>query len=202
MRRFTLMACAAMLAGSMAAPSIAADIVAPRPIYKGPAYVAPVFTWSGLYVGINGGYGFGTSSWTGGGLGTGSFSTNGWLIGGTLGYNLQTGNWVWGVEGDIDWSNNKGRHACGGGTCETSNTWLATTRGRVGYAFDRFLPYFTGGAAFGNIKMDSARRRRRQRNALRMDTWRWRGMGLPEQLVGKTRISLCRSGDRTSNDSS
>ena len=25
-------------------------------------------------------------------------------------------------------------------------------RGRVGYAFDRFMPYVTGGAAFGNIK--------------------------------------------------
>src|SRR3954451_6050323 len=76
MRRFTLMACAALLAATMATPSFAADIVAPRPIYKGPAYVAPVFTWSGFYVGINGGYGFGTSTWSGGGLSTGSFSTN------------------------------------------------------------------------------------------------------------------------------
>ena len=42
------------------------------------------------------------------------------------------------------------RHCAG--TCETSNTWLGTARGRIGYAFDRFLPYFTGGAAFGDIK--------------------------------------------------
>jgi outer membrane immunogenic protein len=154
MRRFTLVACAALLAVSMATPSIAADIVAPRPIYKGPAYVAPVFTWTGFYVGLNAGYGFGNSAWSGGGLGTGNFSTNGWLIGGTLGYNLQTGNWVWGVEGDIDWSKNKGTHACGGGTCETTNTWLGTARGRVGYAFDRFLPYITGGAALGNVQMN------------------------------------------------
>src|SRR5690348_3141928 len=111
MKRFTLTACAALLAVAMATPSIAADIVAPRPIYKGPAYVAPVFTWSGFYVGVNGGYGFGTTSWTGAGLGTGSFSTNGWLFGGTLGYNIQTGNWVWGIEGDFDWANNKGSHA-------------------------------------------------------------------------------------------
>ena len=154
MKRFTLSACVGLLAAAMVTPSLAADIVAPRPIYKGPAYVAPVFTWSGFYVGINGGYGFGNTSWSGGGLGTGGFSTNGWLIGGTLGYNLQTGNWVWGIEGDFDWANNKGSHACGGGTCTTTNDWLGTIRGRVGYAFDRFLPYFTAGGAYGNIKMD------------------------------------------------
>ena len=37
-------------------------------------------------------------------------------------------------------------------TCETTNTWLATFRGRIGYAFDRWLPYFTGGGAYGNVK--------------------------------------------------
>ena len=31
--------------------------------------------------------------------------------------------------------------------CETRNNWLATVRGRLGYAFDRFLPYITGGLA-------------------------------------------------------
>jgi outer membrane immunogenic protein len=44
---------------------------------------------------------------------------------------------------------------CGGVvglTCDTSNTWFATFRGRAGYAFDRFMPYVTGGGAYGNIK--------------------------------------------------
>ena len=36
--------------------------------------------------------------------------------------------------------------------CETKNSWLATFRGRVGYAFDRWLPYITGGGAYGNVK--------------------------------------------------
>ena len=36
--------------------------------------------------------------------------------------------------------------------CKTSNSWLATVRGRVGYSFDRFLPYITGGLALGNMK--------------------------------------------------
>ena len=48
MKRFTLVACAAVLAATMATPSFAADIIAPRPVFKGPAYVAPVFTWSGF----------------------------------------------------------------------------------------------------------------------------------------------------------
>jgi outer membrane immunogenic protein len=35
--------------------------------------------------------------------------------------------------------------------CTTENTWLATFRGRVGYAFDRWLPYITGGGAYGRV---------------------------------------------------
>ena len=42
--------------------------------------------------------------------------------------------------------------ACGGLICETRNNWFGTVRGRVGYAFDRFLPYFTGGLAFGDVE--------------------------------------------------
>ena len=60
---------------------------------------------------------------------------------------------VWGLEGDIAWSNVKGSTNCGLGlTCETSTSWFATARGRVGYAFDRFMPYITGGAAFGDVE--------------------------------------------------
>ena len=60
---------------------------------------------------------------------------------------------MFGLEGDIDWSNIKGSitTTCLG-TCQTSNNWLGTARGRVGYAFDRFLPYLTAGAAFGDVK--------------------------------------------------
>jgi len=148
MKRFILAASAGLLALTMAGPSSAADL--PRPAFKAPAYVAP-FSWSGFYVGINGGYGWGTSSWSNGII-FGSFDTKGWLAGGTVGYNLQTGVWVWGLEADIDYSTLKGTD-CGVVSCETRNTWLGTARGRVGYAFDRWLPYITGGAAFGGIKM-------------------------------------------------
>jgi outer membrane immunogenic protein len=150
MRRFILTACAGLLVAAMATPSMAADLP-PRPVYKGPAYVAPIFTWSGFYIGINGGYGWGTANWDPGP----EMGINGGLVGGTLGYNIQTGNFVWGIEGDLDWTGIKGdSHCMGGGTCETSIPWLGTVRGRIGYAFDRFLPFITGGAAIGSVKMD------------------------------------------------
>lgn len=145
---------AGLLAAGMASPSFASDL--PRPAYKAPMYVAP-FNWSGFYVGINGGYGFGKSNWqvTGLPISTGDFDVKGAVVGGTLGYNLQTGVWVWGIEGDFDYSWIKGTNttACGPPGCETQNNWLGTGRLRVGYAWDRWLPYVTGGAAFGNIKL-------------------------------------------------
>jgi len=42
--------------------------------------------------------------------------------------------------------------ACTTTGCSTRNDWLGTARGRIGYAFNRFMPFVTGGAAFGNIK--------------------------------------------------
>lgn len=36
------------------------------------------------------------------------------------------------------------------------NTWLGTLRGRVGYSFGAWLPYLTGGGAWGNVKVQSA----------------------------------------------
>jgi len=118
------------------------------PYYQpGPAY-NPIYTWTGFYVGINGGGGWGSSQWDA----VNSFDVSGGLIGGTVGYNWQFGQVVIGAEADIDWSGIKGTTTmlCPGG-CETRNKWLATARGRLGLAFDRFLPYVTGGLAFGDI---------------------------------------------------
>ena len=60
---------------------------------------------------------------------------------------------MFGLEGDIDWSDIKGSFtnvACPFG-CEIKNEWLGTARGRVGYAMDRVMPYVTGGLAFGDV---------------------------------------------------
>lgn len=124
--------------------------------YKAPAYVAPAYaSWNGFYVGINAGYGFGKSTWDVPAVDT---SPKGALAGVTVGYNFQTGLWVWGVEGDFDWSGMKGSSDCAVGvTCETKNSWLGTARARLGYAgWNNFLPYITGGAAFGNVKASNS----------------------------------------------
>jgi outer membrane immunogenic protein len=127
----------------------AADI--PRPVYKGVHPVVAYYNWTGFYVGINGGYGWGSSDWSA--VPTASNKPKGWLAGGTIGYNYQTGSIVWGLEGDFDWSNVKDDVACAPlVTCGTEQKWLATFRGRIGYAFDRWLPYITGGGAYSKIQ--------------------------------------------------
>lgn len=146
-------AAGAILASTLAVH--AADIS--RQSYKAPLYSAPAdFNWTGLYIGINGGYGFGSShhNFDVVGTTTGSYDISGAVAGLTVGYNWQLGRWVYGVEGDFDWSGIKGTAPCPGPgfTCGTDSTWLGTARGRFGYAFDRWLPYITAGAAFGNIK--------------------------------------------------
>ena len=131
----------------------AADMMLPS--YKAPAYVAPLYAnWTGFYVGLNGGYGFGRSTWD---VPAVSPSPKGFLAGGTLGYNLQTGTWVWGVEGDFDWSDMRGSVGCGAADCETKNNWLATARLRIGYAgWSNWMPYITGGGAFGSLKASNS----------------------------------------------
>ena len=125
------------------------------------ASTTPV-NWTGVYLGVNGGFTYGGSDWTDSVTGTSSdyFSTLGFVFGGTVGANYQAGSWVFGVEADGDWANSSGSGTftttstsslCAGG-CFTKNSWLATARGRFGYAFDRFLVYGTGGAAFGSVQ--------------------------------------------------
>jgi outer membrane immunogenic protein len=128
----------------------AADVPIKAPYYKGPHNVVSYYNWTGFYAGINAGYGWGTSDWSNP---PAAIKPKGFLAGGTVGYNWQSGAIVYGLEGDWDWQNVKDSVACGGVfTCETKSSWLATFRGRVGYAFDRWLPYVTGGGAYGNVK--------------------------------------------------
>jgi outer membrane immunogenic protein len=113
------------------------------------------YDWTGFYLGINGGWGESRSRFNFEGLGdsTGHFGGSGWQAGGTAGFNYQMGPAVMGIESDGDWSNLSGSTNCpaAGLTCQVQNDWLATVRGRVGVAFDRFLPYVTGGLAVGDI---------------------------------------------------
>ncbi|MGP0091062.1 MAG: outer membrane protein [Xanthobacteraceae bacterium] len=79
------------------------------------------------------------------------------------GYNLQLGKFVFGLEGDIESFRLSGSAVTGPivypGFAPTDFTinssantsWLATARGRVGYAADNWLFYVTGGAAFTTL---------------------------------------------------
>jgi outer membrane immunogenic protein len=131
-----------------------------------------LYNWTGFYVGVNGGWGDGISKWTNdcitcqviptlGGT-SGDFPVSGYVAGGTVGANYQIGSYVFGIEGDFDWSDLTGNSGstCGSLSavlptptgCETENVWLATLRGRVGYAFNNILLYGTAGAALGRIQ--------------------------------------------------
>lgn len=150
MKKFLLAGVGLVALGVTAAS--AADI--PRrhaPPAQAPVYVVPPFSWTGAYVGLYGGGGWGSSEFTAP-LPSSSFRTSGALVGGTLGYNYQVGQTVLGIEADGGWSNVRGSAACGGTTCGIRNNWLATVRGRLGYAAGGFMPYITGGAAFGDVK--------------------------------------------------
>jgi outer membrane immunogenic protein len=149
-----LLAGVGILALGIAAASAADLPRRPMPA-KAPLYVPPAWTWTGFYLGINGGGGWGRSDFSAP-FSTGTFDTSGWLAGGTAGYNYQIGQTVLGIEGDIDWSDIRGSAPCALTTCETRNDWLGTVRGRLGYSFGNFMPYVTGGLAVGDIKSSVA----------------------------------------------
>lgn len=160
MNRSLALAVAAACFAANALSAHAADMPRANPVPYYKASEAP-FGWTGFYIGINGGYGWGRASWSDpvAGAGSGTFNTTGALFGGQLGYNWQTGPIVLGIETDADWTNIKGSTAglggvCvndGGGLCQTKQDWFGTTRGRIGYAFGRFMPYVTGGVAYGDV---------------------------------------------------
>ncbi len=134
-----------------------------EPAYKAPmVQPVPVYNWTGIYLGVNGGYGFGQQ--TPGSLFGDSFSAfnyngNGWLGGITAGAQLQSGHTVIGLEADIDWANITGSGtgpmsfngaAIGTATLSSTLSSVSTARARVGYALDNWLFYVTGGLGVTN----------------------------------------------------
>jgi outer membrane immunogenic protein len=168
MKRILMAGAVALVAGLTQA--FAADLPPPMaPPPRAPAayvpVVSPAYNWSGFYLGLNAGYGFGNSTWTAPGFNSGSFTTNGGMAGATVGWNYQMGQVVFGIEGDYDWQNVRGANngACSaantGGAlsgCATASNWYGTFRGRIGYAFDRIMIYATGGGAVSDIKASTA----------------------------------------------
>jgi outer membrane immunogenic protein len=129
--------------------------------------VPPVWSWTGVYVGINGGYGGDRTKYNAfdTGVAAGAQSSrmsSGFLGGGQLGFNWQfpTSNVVLGLETDFQGSWIKSEYvasAFAGGAAAGLDTgtkvdWFGTVRGRAGYAFGQFFPYITGGFAYGETK--------------------------------------------------
>jgi outer membrane immunogenic protein len=159
----TSTAVTALLAGALTAS--AADLPQ-RPAPAALLAPTPVYNWTGIYFGLNGGGGWGhqdplnliTDRFD-----NASIGFSGGVFGGTAGAQIQSGHVVIGIEADIDWTGFKGSATfvptIGGVpinpaaiTASTNIDWEATARARVGYAQDNWLFYATGGLAMLGAK--------------------------------------------------
>ncbi|MGU3494303.1 outer membrane protein [Xanthobacteraceae bacterium A53D] len=151
-----ILLCATALA-LLTAPAAAADLARAYPV-KAVVPVVPVFSWTGFYVGANAGYGWADfdSDITG-------IAPKGWFAGLQAGYNYQfANNVVLGIETDITWGDIKADELFPANlitplqTYSSSIDYYGTIRARLGYAFDRWLPYITGGAAYARQSVNVA----------------------------------------------
>jgi outer membrane immunogenic protein len=146
MKRLLLATVASLGLLSASLPAAAADLGPSRMMpVKAPAYMP--FNWGGWYAGLN--------------LGGGFSDVSGVVFGGQIGYNWQFGQWVFGLETDIQFSgqDSDSVFTAGGATFVDRQEleWFGTFRGRLGYAlWDRWLPYVTGGLAYGGRKASGA----------------------------------------------
>lgn len=153
MRHIILVAVAA-LAASVSGAS-AADLT--RPVYKAPPMMPPAFSWTGFYIGANGGYGwsnhqiydFTVDNPTGPDI-------KGGFGGGQIGYNYQMGTFVVGLEADFQGADISGSvlDTNFGDTMRSKVDYFGTVRGRLGFAFNTALIYATGGFAYGHVNTE------------------------------------------------
>lgn len=123
-------------------------------------YTPPAFSWTGFYVGLNAGYGWGSL----GNIGNNTFGKpSGFVVGGTLGYNYQINQFVIGVEGDLNWTNVDstartialvGAPPAPATVSSTGSVnWMGTLRARAGFALDRALIFATAGYAGASLDL-------------------------------------------------
>jgi outer membrane immunogenic protein len=123
---------------------------------KGPSAMSPVsiYNWTGLYAGAHlGGIHGQFQSNVPIGI-PGPLDNSGSVIGGLqAGYNWQfAGPWVLGIEADVSGIDIRAAT----GVLAFQETWMSTLRGRVGYAWDRYLLYFTAGTGWTHVKAATA----------------------------------------------
>jgi outer membrane immunogenic protein len=169
MKRVLLCTTAAVL---VVGPAIAADLPVKAPLYRVPPPIP--YTWTGLYLGAHGGWGWSRANWTSDWncktfvlCDSVSNDISGGVAGGQVGYRWTSGKFVFGLEGSLAWANVKGtqaRQLCttGVGGCpalagspnltyftRVNNTGTVTAQ--VGYAWRRSLFYAKGGWAAAAI---------------------------------------------------
>ena len=96
--------------------------------------------WGGMYGGLHVGYGSGRAR---------NADTNGFIGGAQLGFNIQADKLVFGAEADIHYTGIDYH----GFTDAFRQKWAGSLRGRIGYAYDRFLPFLTAGVGFTSAHM-------------------------------------------------
>jgi outer membrane immunogenic protein len=154
----------AAIAGLLGGSAHAADLSRPAPVYRALPPVVTYFTWTGCYVGGNGGGLWARKEWTNDvfipGIGAfpavpagsafSSYDVNGGVGGAQVGCNYQVSHWVFGIQGDYDWSGASGSNtnALFPFVAQSNIRSLASVTGRVGYSWDRFLLYAKGGGAW------------------------------------------------------
>jgi outer membrane immunogenic protein len=157
---------AAVLALSAPLTAFAADLPQPPPpLPQAPVFVPPPFTWTGIYVGGNLGWGWTNLNLTDTGPGVfgqvfpigtqSSFSQNGFLGGAQVGVNWQFEQFVVGAEADFDATAIKNSQSLGVfGNSSYSDPWVSTFAARFGWAADRALFYGKAGGAYMQEKYD------------------------------------------------
>lgn len=152
-----LLANACLLALSGIASAADAVVLEPTP------EIAPAgFVWTGGYVGLQAGYGWGDGDLSAelNPDASAPGDLDGWLGGVYAGYNHHlANNVVIGIDADIAWS---GMDGFGEGIniapvspdsgVDYKLDWTGAVRAKLGYAADRFMPYIAGGVAFAGAK--------------------------------------------------
>jgi len=127
----------------------AADLSIP---YNPPAAVA-AFDWTGPYAGASVGIDAGTDhdDFAPRPPAADTFGLTGFNAGVYGGWNWQQGDLVYGVEGDLNWTNLSGSHEFSAfdgdvtGTLKLTTDWQGSLVGRAGYVMDGFLFYGLAG---------------------------------------------------------
>jgi outer membrane immunogenic protein len=152
----------ALVGAALSAGAVQVGSAADMPL-KAPPLVAAAYSWTGCYVGIEGGGKWGRSRHDGYPPGpiqlTPYFDVSGGLVGGEVGCNYQIGrSWAVGGEFDFSWadasgsSNDTGPGGIPTFVSTTKEQWLSTARLRVGPTWDRFWVYATGGFAAASVQ--------------------------------------------------